>query len=110
MGPGIQIGVTAVATAEPEDPAKFILKFPSDINPRPGHLWILATDYYNYTIQWACSEYNNQFGQSAWIQSRSPHNDPADVKKWVQMLAGFGFDVTRLSYDTQEGCWNAFPH
>lgn len=52
------------------EPGKLLVQFPW--NPFPGELWILDTDYQNYSAAYSCMEAQGKIRFSVWILTRNP--------------------------------------
>ncbi|CRK96702.1 CLUMA_CG010032, isoform A [Clunio marinus] len=73
----------------------------------PSILWILATDYVNYSIAWSCSNLpGGRSNEAAWVLSRTPTTSEAVRIRYEQVLqeTGIFLDEMRETNQNLEFC------
>jgi len=85
-----------------EETAKIKVK-PIPLFPRQN-LWILDTDYENYSINWSCAEFFLNSYQLIWIYSRETTMRPEHRLKAYNKLMELGFSLEDLIVLKHEDC------
>eukprot|EP01119_Soliformovum_irregulare_P004623 TRINITY_DN15686_c0_g1_i1.p1 TRINITY_DN15686_c0_g1~~TRINITY_DN15686_c0_g1_i1.p1 ORF type:complete len:183 (+),score=47.14 TRINITY_DN15686_c0_g1_i1:199-747(+) len=93
------------ATSDPNDPAKLMVQF--SIQPVPAPLWILSTDYEQYSLAWSCVEVLDLFPVvSSWILSRQwDYGNSTGFQQVLKHASQLGIDTNQYVLTQQQGCW-----
>ncbi|XP_051990865.1 apolipoprotein D-like [Xyrauchen texanus] len=81
------------------EPAKLEVSFFEDAPPAP--YWVLATDYDNYTLVYACSEAFGLYVEYTWIMSRTRALPKETVSELIDILKSNGINIDTLSETDQ---------
>ncbi|XP_051553247.1 apolipoprotein D-like isoform X4 [Myxocyprinus asiaticus] len=81
------------------EPAKLEVSFFEDAPPAP--YWVLATDYDNYTLVYACSEALGHHVEYAWIMSRTRTLPKDTVSELLDILKSHSVNIDLFSETDQ---------
>ncbi|XP_072389834.1 apolipoprotein D-like [Diabrotica undecimpunctata] len=92
-----------VATPDPDNEAKFTLKF-SEPKNLTVPFWILGTDYTGFSVGFSCSAQNDVTGMSLFIQTRGSDPSQVDIDAAFKIIKDNSLPTSYLTQTEQDVC------